>query len=114
MTSLNGYIQGLGGGERRTVDKTGKEVKLSVFDNIDDVIVFNQEGETSQKTLTGKNLFDINLLDKPNITIDGNEATATALTFYNNFLNGIYPSPLPNNQYTLSFKAYTDGNDSTS
>jgi hypothetical protein len=58
MTSLTGYIQGLGGGERRTVDKTGKEVRLSVFDNIDNVIVFNQEGETKQKTLTGKNLFD--------------------------------------------------------
>ena len=58
MTALTGYIQGIGGGERRTVDKTGKEVKLSVFDNIDDVIVFNQEGETTHKTLTGKNLFD--------------------------------------------------------
>ena len=49
MTSLNGYIQGLGSGERRTVDKTGKEVKLSVFDNIDDVIVFNQAGKTKQE-----------------------------------------------------------------
>ena len=55
MTSLNGYIQGLGSGADRIVRKTGKEVRLSVFDNIDNVIVFNQEGETTQKTLTGKN-----------------------------------------------------------
>lgn len=114
MTSFTGYIQGITSGEKRTVDKQGKMVTVSAFDNIDDVIVFNEAGETTQETLTGKNLFDINLLDKTDITIDGNEATATALTFYNNFLNGIYPSPLPNNQYTLSFKAYTDGNDSTS
>lgn len=55
MTTLNGYIEGLGSGADRIVRKTGKEVKLSVFDNIDDVIVFNQAGETSQKTLSGKN-----------------------------------------------------------
>jgi hypothetical protein len=60
MTALTGYIQGLGGGERRTVDKTGKEVKLSVFENIDDVIVFNQEGETKQEgTPTPSNPVDI-------------------------------------------------------
>ena len=58
MTALNGYIEGLGSGADRIVRKTGKEVRLSVFDNIDDVIVFNQEGETTQTTLTGKNLFN--------------------------------------------------------
>lgn len=58
MTALTGYIQGLGSGEKRTVDKQGKEIKLSVFDNIDNLIVFNEAGETSQKTLTGKNLFN--------------------------------------------------------
>lgn len=58
MTSLNGYIQGLGSGADRIVKKTGKEIKLSVYDNIDRVIVFNQAGETTQKTLTGKNLFN--------------------------------------------------------
>lgn len=49
MTTLNGYIEGLGSGADRIVRKTGKEVKLSVFDNIDDVIVFNQEGKTKQE-----------------------------------------------------------------
>jgi hypothetical protein len=49
VTTLNGYIKGLGSGADRIVRKTGKEVKLSVFDNIDDVIVFNQEGETKQE-----------------------------------------------------------------
>lgn len=49
MTSLNGYIQGLGSGAARIVRKTGKEIKLSVFDNIDRVIVFNEAGETSQE-----------------------------------------------------------------
>lgn len=53
MTSLNGYIQGLGGGEKRTVDKQGKEIKLSVFDNIDRVIVFNEAGETTQEHYDG-------------------------------------------------------------
>ena len=59
MTSLTGYIQGLGGGEKRTVDKSGKEIKLSVYENIDNLIVFNEAGETSQTTLTGKNLFNL-------------------------------------------------------
>ena len=58
MTSLNGYIQGLGSGADRIVRKTGTEIKLSVYDNIDRVIVFNEAGETSQATLTGKNLFN--------------------------------------------------------
>lgn len=49
MTSLNGYIQGLGSGAARIVRKTGTEIKLSVFDNIDRVIVFNEAGETSQE-----------------------------------------------------------------
>lgn len=49
MTALTGYIQGLGGGEKRTVDKSGKEIKLSVFENIDNLIVFNEAGETSQE-----------------------------------------------------------------
>lgn len=48
MTSLKGYIQGLGSGADRIVKKTGKEIKLSVYDNIDRVIVFNEAGETSQ------------------------------------------------------------------
>lgn len=61
MTSFNGYIQGLGGGEKRTVDKRGKEIKLSVYDDIDTVIVFNEAGETSQTTLTGKNLLSYNV-----------------------------------------------------
>ena len=49
MTSLNGYIQGLGSGADRIVRKTGTEIKLSVYDNIDRVIVFNEAGETSQE-----------------------------------------------------------------
>lgn len=49
MTSLTGYIQGLGNGEKRTVEKTGKTVRLSAYDNIDRVIVFNEAGETSQE-----------------------------------------------------------------
>lgn len=53
MTSLNGYIQGLGSGAARIVRKTGKEIKLSVYDNIDRVIVFNEAGETSQKHYDG-------------------------------------------------------------
>ena len=53
MTALTGYIQGLGGGEKRTVDKRGKEIKLSVYDDIDRVIVFNEAGETSQKNIPG-------------------------------------------------------------
>lgn len=61
MTSFNGYIQGLGNGEKRTVDKRGKEIKLSVFDNIDRVIVFNEAGETSQEgTPTPDNPVPIN------------------------------------------------------
>lgn len=60
MTSLNGYIQGLGSGADRIVRKTGTEIKLSVFDNIDRVIVFNESGETSQTTLTGKNKSNFN------------------------------------------------------
>lgn len=48
MTSLNGYIQGLGSGADRIVKKTGTTVKLSVYNNIDRVIVFNEAGETSQ------------------------------------------------------------------
>lgn len=59
MTALTGYIQGFGGKENRTVNKTGKEIKLSVYNDIDRVIVFNEAGETSQTTLTGKNLFNI-------------------------------------------------------
>ena len=49
MTSLNGYIQGLGSGADRIVRKTGDNIKLSVYDNIDRVIVFNEAGETSQE-----------------------------------------------------------------
>lgn len=48
MTTLNGYIQGLGSGADRIVRKTGKEIKLSAYDNIDRIIVFNEAGETSQ------------------------------------------------------------------
>lgn len=48
MTSINGYIQGLGSGADRIVRKTGDNIKLSVYDNIDRVIVFNETGETSQ------------------------------------------------------------------
>jgi hypothetical protein len=60
VTTLNGYIEGLGSGADRIVRKTGKEVRLSVFDNIDDVIVFNQEGETKQEgTPTPDNPVDI-------------------------------------------------------
>lgn len=75
MTSLTGYIQGIGGGERRTVDKTGKEVKLSVFDNIDDVIVFNEAGETTQKTLTGKNKFNSSAITRDKALIWSNGST---------------------------------------
>ena len=60
MTSFNGYIQGLGSGADRIVRKTGKEIKLSVYDNIDRVIVFNEAGETSQTgTPTPSNPVDI-------------------------------------------------------
>ena len=60
MTALNGYIQGLGGKENRIVNKTGKEIKLSVYDDIDRVIVFNEAGETSQEgTPTPDNPVDI-------------------------------------------------------
>lgn len=48
MTSLNGYIQGIGSGADRIVRKTGTTVKLSVYDNIDNVIIFNEAGSTSQ------------------------------------------------------------------
>lgn len=60
MTSLNGYIQGLGSGADRIVKKTGTTIKLSVYDNIDRVIVFNEAGETSQTgTPTPDNPVDI-------------------------------------------------------
>ena len=59
MTSLNGYIQGLGNGSR-IVKKTGKNIKLYVYDNLDRVIVFNEAGETSQSgTPTPDNPIDI-------------------------------------------------------
>ena len=48
MTALNGTIQGIGNGENRIVKKTGTTIKLSVYDNLDRVIVFNEAGETSQ------------------------------------------------------------------
>lgn len=48
MTSLTGYIQGIGT-EKRTVEKSGKIVRLSVYDDIDRVIVFNEAGETKQE-----------------------------------------------------------------
>lgn len=61
MTSLTGYIQGLGGKENRTVSKTGKEIKLSVYNDLDRIIVFNEAGETSQEgTPTPDNPVDIN------------------------------------------------------
>ena len=59
MTALNGTIQGIGTGANRIVKKTGTEIKLSVYDNLDRVIVFSEAGETSQETTTGKNLYDI-------------------------------------------------------
>lgn len=60
MTSLNGTIQGIGTGANRIVKKTGTEIKLSVYDNIDRVIVFNEAGETSQTgTPTPDNPVDI-------------------------------------------------------
>lgn len=109
MTSLNGYIQGLGSGADRIVRKTGKEVKLSVFDNIDDVIVFNQEGETKQTTLTGKNLFNINDLTDSRITVDGNVAYATISVFYNDYKIEAGGLPIAttfeqNTQYTISLQ----------
>ena len=61
MTALTGYIQGFGGKENRTVNKTGKEIKLSVYNDLDRVIVFNEAGETSQEgTPTPDNPVPIN------------------------------------------------------
>ena len=88
MTSLNGYIQGFGGKENRTVNKTGKEIKLSVYNDIDRVIVFNEAGETSQATTTGKNL----LTDIGSRTIT---SQMTILLYY----------PLNAGTYTISFDA---------
>ena len=60
MTSLNGTIQGIGSGANRIVKKTGTEIRLSVYDNLDRVIVFNEAGETSQEgTPTPDNPVDI-------------------------------------------------------
>lgn len=60
MTALNGTIQGIGNGVNRIVKKTGTEIKLSVYDNLDRVIVFNEAGETSQEgTPTPDNPVDI-------------------------------------------------------
>jgi len=118
MTALTGYIQGLGGGEKRTVEKQGKVVKLSVFENIDDVIVFNQAGETTQKTLTGKNktYFYFNgfvdgvrsvrgitftAIDKNTVKVEG---TSTGNDWMNpNYTSSEQTSPiLPAGTYTLS------------
>ena len=48
MTALNGTIQGIGTGANRIVKKTGTTINLSVINNLDRVIVFNEAGETSQ------------------------------------------------------------------
>ena len=96
MTALNGYIQGLG--SSRTVRKTGKNIKLFVYDNIDRVIVFNEAGETTQKTLTGKNLCSVNSVSVQNVTAIYND--------YNPILRNISFSD--NTQYTFSCNIITD------
>lgn len=83
------------------------------LDDVNGISSVKYNGNTLQETNDGRNLFDINLLDKPDITINDNEVSATTSTFNSYFLNGVFPSTLPNNQYALSFKAYTDGNAST-
>ena len=60
MTALNGTIQGIGTGANRIVKKTGTTINLSVINNLDRVIVFNEAGETSQTgTPTPDNPVDI-------------------------------------------------------
>lgn len=109
MTTLNGYIEGLGSGADRIVRKTGKEVKLSVFDNIDNVIVFNQEGETSQETNDGRNLLnpdpsDLNVTATPK----GIEVSSTSYEYYSVRL---FNSTLPVGSYVL--KDFKGGSSTT-
>lgn len=101
MTSLNGYIQGLGSGADRIVRKTGTTVKLSVFDNIDDVIVFNEAGETTQETLTGKNLAEI--IDDGTVPSAVNGSLVPA-----DGCRSDYISVEPNTNYTFSLKTARD------
>lgn len=63
----------------------------------------------------GKNLFDINILDLPNLTIEGNTVSGTGSVFATNCGNGKLKDKIlfPKKQgvpYTFSFTAYTDAN----
>lgn len=71
-------------------------------------------GEQTVK-VTGKNLFDITTLATDNITVIDGVATGTAAQFNTTFganTSGIMPPP--SGQATISLKAYTDGNGSSS
>lgn len=61
----------------------------------------------------GKNMFDLDSLVATNITVASGVATGTATAFYNAWKNGITLPPFTG-QLSLSAKAYTDGNSSTS
>lgn len=91
MTSLNGYIQGLGSGADRIVKKTGKEIKLSVYDNIDRVIVFNEAGETSQKSISG------NITWNQLVENESGTSTIGGVTFTKNIDGSYTLSGVPDN-----------------
>lgn len=62
---------------------------------------------------SGKNLFDLNLLSATGITIQNGEASGSASAFHTAFSNGIPNLNIPNSRVTISFDAYTDGDQST-
>ena len=76
------------------------------------------EGVSEVKyTHYGKNMFDLNYLSASGITIQNGEVSGTATAFNSSF--GLTTGGLknkfkfrPNTKYTISFKAYTDGNES--
>lgn len=75
-------------------------------------------GYTKQATTTGKNLFNTNSLTATGITIDGNEAYGTILSFYNAYKVEAGGLPISisfeeNTRYTFSLKLKYENNSQT-
>ena len=62
---------------------------------------------------TGKNLFNMNLLNSSHVTVQDGVASGAASYFNADFGSGISGLTVPSGQLALSLDAYTDGNAST-
>ena len=103
MTSLYGTIQGIGNEVNRIVKKTGTEIKLSVYDNLDRVIVFNEAGETSQKNYDGS--FTWNQL----VENESGTSTIGGVTFTKNNDGSYTLSGVPDNVNVFKNINYSSG-----